>query len=92
MSKLFFIPFSIVSGLIAGLVGKKVFSLVWGLIDDEEPPKAEHRDVDPRKLALALAIDGAVFALVRGLVDHAARLAFARSYGAWPGEERPEPE
>ena len=92
MSKLFFIPFSIVSGLIAGLVGKKVFSFLWGLIDDEEPPKAEHRDVDPRKLVLALAIDGAVFALVRGLVDHAARLAFARSYGAWPGEERPEPE
>ena len=92
MSKLFFIPFSLVSGLIAGMIGKKVFSLVWGLIDDEEPPKAEHREVDPRKLALALAIDGAVFALVRGLVDHAARLAFARSYGEWPGEERPEPE
>lgn len=92
MSKLFFIPFSLVSGLIAGMIGKKVFSLVWGLIDDEEPPKAEHREVDPRKLVLALAIDGAVFALVRGLVDHAARLAFARSYGEWPGDERPEPE
>jgi hypothetical protein len=92
MSKLFFTPFSVVSGLIAGFVGKKVFSLIWGLIDDEDPPKAEHRDVDPRKLALALALDGAVFALVRGLVDHGARMAFARSYGAWPGDERPEPE
>ena len=92
VSKLLFSPFSIISGLIAGLVGRKLFSLVWGLIDDEEPPKAEHRDVDPRKLALALAIDGAVFALVRGLVDHGARVAFARAYGSWPGEERPEPE
>jgi uncharacterized protein DUF4235 len=91
VSKLFFIPFSVISGLVAGFVGKRLFSLIWGLIDDEEPPKAEHRDVDPRKLVLALAIDGAVFALVRGLVDHAARLAFARSYGAWPGEERPKP-
>jgi len=92
VAKLFFIPFSVISGLLAGLIGKKVFSLVWGLIDDEEPPKAEDRDVDPRKLVLSLVIDGAVFAVVRGLVDHGMRTAFARSYGAWPGERRPEPE
>ncbi len=92
MAKLFFIPFSVISGLISGFIGKKVFSLVWGLIDDEEPPKAEDRDVDPRKLVLSLVIDGAVFAVVRGLVDHGMRTAFARSYGAWPGERRPEPE
>jgi hypothetical protein len=65
---------------------------VWGLIDDEEPPKAEHRDIDPRKLVLALVINGAVFALVRGVVDHAVRQVFEHSYGAWPGDERPEPE
>jgi hypothetical protein len=90
MSKLFFLPVSIGTGFVAGLIGKKVFGLIWGLIDDEEPPKAEHRNVDPLKLVLALLIDGAVFALIRGLVDHGSRHAFTRVTGSWPGEEEPE--
>jgi Protein of unknown function (DUF4235) len=92
VSKVLFLPVSLSSGLLAGLIGKKIFALIWGLIDDEEPPHAEHREVQPVKLVLALAIDGAIFALVRGLVDHGARVAFTRVTGAWPGEERPEPE
>ncbi len=90
MSKLLFLPVSVGTGLVAGLIGKKVFGLIWGLIDDEEPPKAEHRHVDPVKLVLALLIDGAVFALIRGLVDHGSRHAFTRVTGSWPGEEEPE--
>ena len=41
-------------------------------------------------LGLALVIDGTVFALIRGLVDHGSRLAFTRATGAWPGEEQPD--
>ena len=77
-----------VSGLLAGLLGKKIFNLIWALFDDEEAPKPEHRNVDPRKLALV--IDGTVFALIRGLVDHGSRLAFTRATGTWPGEEQPD--
>jgi uncharacterized protein DUF4235 len=90
VSKLLFLPVSIATGLLAGFLGKKMFGVIWGLIDDEEPPKAEHREVDPAKLVLALAIDGAVFALIRGLVDHGSRHAFTRVTGKWPGEEKPE--
>ena len=90
MSKILFTPVSVVSGLLAGLLGKKIFNLIWALFDDEEPPKPEHRNVELRKLALALVIDGTVFALIRGLVDHGSRLAFTRATGAWPGEEQPD--
>ena len=92
MGKLMFLPVSIGSGLLAGLIGKKMFQLIWGAIDDEEAPKAEHRYISLPKLIAALAIEGALFALIRGLVDHGSRHAFARATGAWPGEERPEPE
>jgi hypothetical protein len=37
-----------------------------------------------------LLIEGAIFRLVKGLFDHAARRGFARMTGAWPGEEAPE--
>lgn len=92
MSKLLFIPFSLVAGLLAGFTARKLFEQAWGLVDKEEPPHAEHRDVDVRKLVAALAIEGAVFRVVKGLTDHGARRSFARATGSWPGEEEPEPE
>ena len=45
--KLIFAPISIVLGLIAGIAGKKIFEQVWGLVDEEEPPKPEHRGSSP---------------------------------------------
>ena len=90
--KYVFMPFSIAAGLLAGLVGKKMFDVVWGLIDEEEPPAAKHRDIDMTKLVMSLAVQGALFRLVRGLVDHESRRAFARATGRWPGEVAPDPE
>lgn len=88
--KFAFLPISILGGLLAGSVAKKVFDLLWGIFDEEEAPEAEHRDIPLVKLGLALLIEGAIFRLVRGLFDHGARRGFARMTGAWPGEESPE--
>src|SRR5207253_1818415 len=33
--KILFIPFSVVGGLFAGFLGKKLFEQLWGVIDDE---------------------------------------------------------
>jgi hypothetical protein len=90
--KFLFLPISIAGGLIAGLIGKKIFEKVWGLVDEEEAPEPKHREIPYAKLAIALLVEGAIFRLVRGLFDHEARRAFARATGSWPGEERPEPE
>jgi len=90
--KLVFTPLSILLGLLAGLIGKKIFEQIWGLIDDEEPPHAEHREISYTKLVAALVFEGAIFRLVKGLTDHGARRGFARMTGTWPGEEEPEPE
>jgi Protein of unknown function (DUF4235) len=89
--KLLFIPISIVAGILAGLAAKKAFERLWGLIDEEEPPSPEHREVSVPKLIAALVIEGAIFRLVKGLADHGARRAFAKGTGSWPGEERPAP-
>jgi hypothetical protein len=89
--KLLFLPFSIVSGLVAGFLSKKLFDGAWRLIDDEEAPEAEHKEISLGKLALALAMEGAIFRAVRGLVDHGARRSFYNLTGSWPGDEAPEP-
>jgi hypothetical protein len=88
--KFLFLPFSIVAGLIAGFLSKKLFDGVWKLVDEEEAPEAEHKEISVVKLALALAVEGAIFRAVRGLVDHGARRSFYNLTGSWPGDEAPE--
>ncbi len=85
-------PISIIGGLIAGFVGKKIFDQVWGLIDDEEAPDSKYREITWGKLLAAAAIQGAIFRAVRKATDHGTRRAFMNLTGTWPGEERPEPE
>ncbi len=92
MTRILFAPFSIVAGVIAGLIGKKLFERLWGLVDNEEPPDAEHREIGIGKLLVALAVEGAIFRAVRGLGDHLSRRGFERATGRWPGEPEPEPE
>ena len=90
MSKLLFIPFGVIGGVLAGAVGKKTFEALWGAFDDLEPPDPQHRDVSLKKLIPALLLEGAIFRAVRGLFDHGTRQAFQRLTGSWPGEEHPE--
>jgi hypothetical protein len=88
--KIVFLPVSVLGGLAAALVSKKLFELAWGRIDAHDPPDPQHRVVDHRKLVVALVLEGAIFRLIRGAVDHTSRHGFARLTGTWPGEESPE--
>jgi hypothetical protein len=90
MAKLLFMPISIVTGLLAGLVSKKAFALVWNRIDEQDPPQPKNRKADLGKLALSLALEGALFRVVKGLVDNGSRRGFASVTGAWPGEREPQ--
>jgi Protein of unknown function (DUF4235) len=85
--KALFMPFSLLAGVLAGVISKKLFGLLWSAIDDQDPPDPKGRVEDHRKLAIALALEGAVVRLMRGGVDHASRHGFARITGSWPGEE-----
>jgi len=86
--KLIFAPIGILAGLLAGLLAQKGFDRIWALVDDEEAPEPDQRDVSYGKLIPALLIEGAVFRLTKGVVDHGIRGAFARMTGRWPGESR----
>ena len=91
MSKIIFLPVGVITGLFSGLVSRRVFRALWRIVDHEQPPKAENRWIALPKLALALALEGAVFRLVKGLADHGSRRSFAALTGRWPGDEEPDP-
>jgi hypothetical protein len=88
--KFLFLPVSIGGGILAGMIAKKLFDLTWSAVSDEEAPEPDHREVSWRKLAAALAMQGAIFRVSRGIVDRGSRLAFFRLTGTWPGEAEPE--
>jgi hypothetical protein len=88
--KLFFAPIGIIAGLLAGMVAQKGFDRLWAVFDDEEPPEPDQRDASYPKLIAALLVEGAVFRLTKGMVDHGVRGGFARMTGTWPGEKSAE--
>jgi Protein of unknown function (DUF4235) len=85
--KLIFAPIGILAGLAAGFAAQKSFERIWAAFDDEDAPEAKDREVSYPKLIAALLLEGAIFRLVKGLVDHGARSGFASLTGSWPGEE-----
>jgi hypothetical protein len=87
-----FKPIGIIVGLLSGMIGKRIFDQIWGLIDDEDAPEPKYREIAFGKLVLALLVQGAIFRLLRGLADHGVRHGFARLTGEWPGAEKPEPK
>lgn len=85
--KVVFVPVGILAGLGAGFAAQKGFERIWAAFDDEDPPEVEDRDVSYPKLIAALALEGAIFRLVKGMVDRGARVGFASTTGVWPGED-----
>lgn len=82
-----FKPFGIIAGVAAGLAARKLFEKGWEALDTRDPPQPDQSDIQISRLVVALLLEGAIFSLVKGLVDHGARAGFARYTGVWPGEK-----
>jgi hypothetical protein len=88
-TKVLFAPVKLVSRRVAPRLSARVFKRVWGAIDGgAPPPRAEEPQGSVAKLGLALAVEGALSAIVGGLVDHVTRREFARVTGRWPGRRK----
>jgi len=91
--KLLFAPLRIISGRLAGATARRLSDRLWSVVEDSRPPRPDQRAAPWPKLAAGLVLEGAVFALVSGLADHAARTWFEHLTGRWPGEQdTKEPE
>lgn len=86
--KIAYLPFSVLSGLVAGLLARKAFVMAWRRIGgSENAPSPEQREVPIGILVAGTALEGAVGAAVRAAVDRGTRGAFHRATGVWPGPE-----
>jgi hypothetical protein len=85
-------PLGITAGILAGLVGKRIFDFVWGKIDEEDPPKPNVQEVHTPKVLAAAALQGVIFKTVRAWVDRQTAKLFYNVTGFWPGPRQAEPE
>jgi hypothetical protein len=84
-------PIGLILGIVAGLLGRRIFDYAWEKIDDEEPPKGTTEEANWVKILGAAALQGVIFKTVRVVVDRYGALGWRHLTGVWPGEKRPDP-
>jgi hypothetical protein len=85
-------PFGILLGIVAGLLGKRLFDVAWTKIDDQEPPEATTEATSWPRVLMAAAVQGVIFKVVRVIVGRYGAIGWRHLTGVWPGEKRPDPE
>ena len=85
-AKLAYRPFGLIAGIVSGLIAGAVFKQIWRRVsDEEEAPDALQSEYGLGQVVLAAAIQGAIFAAVKALVDRGGAEGFKRLTGDWPG-------
>jgi hypothetical protein len=85
-------PVGIVLGILAGLLGRRIFDFVWTKVDDEEPPEPTTEETTWQRVLAAAAVQGVIFRITRFVVDRYGAIGWRHLTGVWPGEKRPDPD
>jgi len=74
------------ASLAAGSVAGAIFKQVWRrLADEDDAPDALQSEYSLRSVLLAAVIEGAIFAVVKALIERGGARTFERLTGSWPG-------
>jgi Protein of unknown function (DUF4235) len=88
MIKVVYKPVSLVASVLSGLVAGAVFKRVWQVAArEEDAPQATDAERGWPEVLLAAALQGAIFAVVKAAVDRGAAEGTRRLTGIWPGED-----
>ena len=81
-------PFGFILGIVAGLIGRRLFDYTWTKIDDAEPPKGITEQAAWPKILTAAALQGVIFQTTRVIVDRYGAMGWRYLTGFWPGPRR----
>jgi hypothetical protein len=86
-AKLAYRPVGIVASIAAGAIASAVFKQIWKRVaDEEDAPDALQSEFGIGQILLAAALQGAIFAAVKALIDRGGARGFQRLTGSWPGD------
>ncbi|CAL9627115.1 DUF4235 domain-containing protein [Streptomyces sp. enrichment culture] len=82
-------PLGFVLGYAGGTLSGLAFRRTWrALRHEDDAPDPLDRDRGWGEILLAAALQGAIFAAVRSVVDRSGAKAVERRTGIWPGDEK----
>jgi len=85
VSKIAYRPVGLLLGIGAGAVAGFVFKEVWKLASgDDDAPNATDEDRGWGEILAAAALQGAIFGLVKAVVDRGGAAAVRKLTGQWP--------
>ncbi|MFH8369450.1 DUF4235 domain-containing protein [Streptomyces sp. NPDC018031] len=86
LGKLFYKMLSLLFGVLGGIVAGAVFKQVWKVVGrEEDAPQATDEERTWREVLPAAALQGAIFAMVKAVVNRGGAAGFRRVTGTWPG-------
>ncbi|MFI8825705.1 DUF4235 domain-containing protein [Streptomyces sp. NPDC053431] len=85
-SKIAYKPIGLVLGTTGGMLAGVAFKQAWKVIGHEsDAPDAMDEDRTWREILLAAAVQGAIFAVVKAMVQRGGAVTTRRLTGTWPG-------
>jgi hypothetical protein len=85
LQKIAYKPVGLLLGIGAGAVAGYVFKEAWKLASgDDEAPNATDEDRGWGEILAAAALQGAIFAVVKALVDRGGAAGVRKITGEWP--------
>jgi hypothetical protein len=88
-AKILYRPWGMVASLLGGLIASQIFQQVWKRVDpdsSDDPPKPLESEYGLRKILIAALVQGAIFSVVRALINRGGARLFERWTGEWPGD------
>jgi predicted metal-dependent enzyme (double-stranded beta helix superfamily) len=87
MIKLLHKPVGLIASVLSGMLAGAIFKRIWRLAaGEDEAPNATDAERGWREILLAAGLQGAVFAVVKATVDRAAAAGTEKLTGVWPGD------
>lgn len=87
-AKILYRPVGIVSSIVGGLIASLLFKQVWKRVsagEDADPPTALQSEYSFKEILLAAMLQGAIFAVVKAVIQRQGARTFERATGEWPG-------
>jgi Protein of unknown function (DUF4235) len=88
MVKTLYKPLSLAISVIGGVLATALFKRVWTLVGHEdEAPSSTDRQRGLADILLAAVLQGAIFGLVKAVLDRGGAVGFRKATGVWPGDD-----